>query len=274
MRQTLVAAAFSAAFLTSTASANTVGHCSGCEQFQAEEVAAAMPTAVGSTRVAVLDYARQFVWSCDVHREAGVFDATAVCLPAPSDAQAAFDVIAESVRELKTQTVRIPYPSGNIFDLSGCQSCVTNWLLASPHRVQNQMRLIDRLAANGVKLAGRLGVRFAEVEASYAGQVTIRFELENDDAAQNGRKAYCMGSITSSGVVSDPNQCFDSDGNPIPTHANPTLQIRYNFNSSNNFARFTGRLALMGRPVRGAGTVTVGGVIDCGTTECSARDGN
>lgn len=274
MRQSLFAAAFSAAFFSSTVSANSIGHCSACDQYEAEEVASGMPTTVGISRIGVLDYARYFAWACEVHREPGVSEATAVCVPAPAAAQTAFSMIAESVVRLKSDTISIPFPGGNIFDLSGCQSCVTNWLLDNRYRVASQVDLIDLMAANGLTLAAALGVRAGDVQASYTGQVAVRFELENDDAAQGNRKAYCMGSITSHGIVIDPNQCFDSDGNPIPTMAAPTLQMRYSFNSSTNFVRFTSRLAALGRPVRGAGMVTVGGVIDCTVTECSGREGN
>lgn len=266
------AGAVLATLFATPASAGTVGHCSNCDLHEVEQVAAAMPGMGRVSRVAVLDYVRRFAWACDVHREPGVLEATAICSPGSVPAQAAFATITRGIAQLKTDTISIPYPGGNIFDLSGCQSCVTNWLLANRHAVAARVDLIDLLAAEGLRLAAALGVRGWDVQASYTGQVTLGIELANDDAAQNGRRAHCMATITGNGIVIDPDRCFDSDGNPIPTMATPNLQMRYTFNSNANFVRFAGRLAALGRPVRGAGIVTVGGVIDCTVAECSGRD--
>jgi hypothetical protein len=270
----LVAALLGASpiFFAPTLNAQSLAHCSNCDGDSVELVASRAPSGLGVFDVVVLDYTRETVWTCTTRREARTRYADATCTPAPASAQADFAVIAKTVQQLDGDIISIPHPGGNIYDISGCPSCARNWLYTNRHAVARQASLLNLLSANGLKLAGNLGIKFADLQMSYEGQARVLVEMSNDRGATDQGKAYCIAAITNTEIVIDVNQCFDGDGNPIPTLQNNALQMRYTFSNGVNYGGFVGRLSAIGYPVHGAGVVTVGGVIDCRAKECEGRE--
>ncbi|WP_156890144.1 hypothetical protein [Silanimonas lenta] len=245
--------------------------CDGCALWQVEARAARYPVSALS-KVHVLDYHNAVVWSCDVVREKELGTNLASCGPASSEAQQAFREIVDIVRELKAE-VSIPYPGGNIHDIAGCPACARQWLLDNRYRLANQLSLLDLLVARGLTLSVAINVSVASISATYGGQIRVKVVLDND--ASGGReKAHCIGVLTDTGLVIDADQCFDSDGNPIPTLGNPGLQDAYVFLSAVNQQSMVNRIRALGRPVRHGGTVTVGqlGRIDCNSHGCESKE--
>lgn len=248
--------------------------CDGCALWQVEARAARHPTgSLPGVKVHLLDYRNAVVWSCDVVREKELATNVASCGPASSEAQQAFREIVDIVRELKVAEVSIPYPGGNIYEIAGCPACARQWVLDNRHRLANRLSLLDLLVARGLTLSIALNVRAASVSATYDGQTHVKVYLDND-ASGGQEKAYCIGKLTDVGFVVDTDQCFDSDGNPIPTVSNPRFQDVYLFNSIVNQRSMISRLQSLGRPVRGGGTVIVGqpGRVECGSRDCVSRE--
>lgn len=118
-----------------------------------------------------------------------------------------------------------------------------------------------------------INVSPASISATYGGQIRVKVVLD-DDASGGREKAHCIGVLTDTGLVIDADQCFDSDGNPIPTLCNPGLQDAYVFSSVVNQQGMANRIRALGRPVRHGGTVTVGqlGRIDCNRRGCESKE--
>jgi hypothetical protein len=248
-----------------------VDTCNQCtlQQVEAKAIQRYVPSMV---EVHVLDYAHELVWTCEVVREREFNANVASCGLAPPAAQQVFKEVAGLVRQLNSE-VSIPYPGGNIYDIAGCPACARGWLLDNRYRLANQLSVVDLLAARGLALAASLNVWRGAVSASYEGQIRVKVILEND--ASGGReKAYCIGTLTNTELVVDTNRCVDSDGNPIPTLANPLPQDSYVFLSTVNQQNMINRLRSTGRVVRSGGTVTVGqpGRIDCNSNDCESKE--
>lgn len=254
------------------ASEPDLDECNGCSQTQV--TARAEQRYVRDYKeVVILDYINSAAWQCEVYYEPEFMSNFASCQPASSAVQHEFNEVVGWVTSLNASEVEIPYPGGNIYDISGCPACARGWLLDNQHALSNQLSIIDMLKAAGVNLAGRIGVVVASVEASYEGHVRVKINLSNDSSG--GREsAYCIGYLTGTELAIDVNKCVDSDGNPIPTLENPSIQTGYLFTSSINHGAMINRLRGIGRRVVFTGTVTVGSPakIDCNSTECESKE--
>jgi hypothetical protein len=254
------------------ASEPDLDECNGCSQ--AQVVTRAEQRYVRDFKnVVILDYVNSAAWQCEVYYEREFMSNFASCQPASSAVQHDFNDVVGWVVSLNASEVEIPYPGGNIHDISGCPACARGWLIDNQHALSNQMNIIDMLAAAGVRLAGRIGVGVASVEASYEGHARVKIKLSNDSSG--GREAaYCVGYLSGTELAIDVNKCVDSDGNPIPTLENPSVQTGYLFTSPINHGAMINRLRGIGRRVVLTGTVTVGSPakIDCNSTECESKE--
>lgn len=246
--------------------------CNGCTQTQVMSKAEQRYVR-DYKQVFILDYVNSAAWQCDVYYEREFMSNFASCAPASSAVQYDFNEVVGSVVSLNASEVEIPYPGGNIYDISGCPACARSWLLDNQHALANQSSIIDMLAAAGVRLAGRIGVGVASVEASYEGHVRVKIKLSNDSSG--GREsAFCIGYLTGTELAIDVNQCVDSDGNPIPTLENPAVQMGYLFTSPINHGAMINRLRGIGRRVIFTGTATVGSPakVECNASECESKE--
>lgn len=250
--------------------------CDGCTQQQVVLLAKRQYVDTYAD-VFVGDFSSGLLWQCWVIRETelgrvggGLNRNMASCTPAPAEANALFEDLADTVTLLGASRIEIPYPGGNIHDIAGCPGCARQWLYNNRHASSTQMSLVDLLAAQGIRISGALDLRVGQINVALEGRVVVKVVLSNDNSS-GLEKAYCLAKLDGTGLTIDSDSCVDSDGNPIPTSTNPEVPQAFSFTSQVNFDRMVARLRAMGRPVR-TGTVSVLPIrVDCTGDECEAE---
>lgn len=165
---------------------------------------------------------------------------------------------------------RIELPSSqfrNVYNISGCQGCAAQWVYENRHRIANQLPFVDAVAVSFGKLRVEVGADPVKASLEFPSEYRYRVVMTTDDGGGSAGGAYCMGALTPVGFFVDPNQCFDGDGNKIPT-SRSTVPGVYRFTTNTNLQRFvnlgsgTGWFLVFGR---------VGDFIRCQDSTCNGQ---
>lgn len=264
---------------TAHAQSNELTHCNGCSQLQVKTKAKNFyaKTSTRTELLYVLDYHAPFVWKCTVYVEQEQWAPNiANCVSAPANAQSIFIDLVDLLITLQQADVSIDYPTGDIYDIAGCQACAANWIADNQTELAYELSGLNGVGAKGVDLSATLSVPFLSISSNYEAQLIIRVKLSNDTSG-GPHEAYCLGQFVGGVLRIDSDTCVDSDGNEIPGTQPTNSAERYVFTNEQNYVGMMNTLNRLGYNVETvpSGTVTVNPIIvDCVGSNCAPEEGD